>query len=256
MIRLKTKEEIEALKEGGAKLARILAELKAFVAPGVTTNELNDKAGELFKASGGTAAFYKYQPRGSERGFPSYVCVSVNEVIVHGIPTEQGYAFKEGDVVTVDGGMKYRDLITDSAVTFVVGVATDEQRKLLEATKESMHAGIKAAVVGAHVGDIGAAVQAVAERNGLELAQNLAGHGVGYEVHEDPFVPNEGKKGEGEILKEGLVIAIEPMLTLGGGEVDFSDDQFTVTTKDGSLSAHFEHTIAVTAEGPVILTKG
>lgn len=256
MIRLKTAEEIKILREGGKRLAHILYELKDMVKPGVTTLDVENRARELFKETGGSPAFYKYTPHGNKSAFPAYMCVSVNEVIVHGIPNVNPVTFKEGDIVTVDGGMKYKNLITDSAITFVVGDnAPKEIKRLLSATEESMYKGIKSAVVGGHIGDIGEAVQSVAQEHDFGLAQHLSGHGVGYEIHEEPYVPNEGRRGQGELLKEGLVIAIEPMFTLGGGEVDFSDDEFTVTTTDGSLSAHFEHTIAVTVDGPIILTK-
>jgi len=255
MIRLKTPEDIEILKEGGKRLSSILSALEARISPGMTSEELNDYAGELFRESGGKPSFYKYAPRGSKRGFPAYICVSVNDVVVHGIPNENPITFTSGDIVSIDGGLTYKGLITDSARTVIVGEADSEKRKLVEATKEGLYAGIKAAQLGAHIGDIGAAIQKVASRNGLGIAEDLAGHGVGYEVHEDPYIPNTGVPGKGEELREGLVIALEPMFTLGKGAVTFSDDEYTVTTRDGSLSAHFEHTIAITKKGPIILTK-
>jgi len=255
MIRLKTAEEIAILREGGQKLASILRQLKEKVRPGVTSADVDLFAGELFKEAGGTAAFHNYKPHGNKRAFPAYTCISVNDVIVHGIPTENPVTFKEGDIVTVDAGLKYKGLITDSAISFGVGKIKKEAQDLLYATREGLYAGIEAAHPGGTVGDIGEAVEKVAKRGGYGNARNLAGHGVGYEIHEEPYVPNTGKRGQGEELVPGLVIAIEPMFTLGTSNVSFSRDEFTVKTADGSLSAHFEHTVAITEEGVVILTE-
>ncbi|PIR38592.1 MAG: type I methionyl aminopeptidase [Candidatus Zambryskibacteria bacterium CG10_big_fil_rev_8_21_14_0_10_42_12] len=255
MIRLKTKEEIAILREGGRRHARILRELKDLTVPGVSSFDLEKKARELIHREEGEAAFLDYTPEGAARPYPAALCFSVNDEVVHGIPNEKEYIVKDGDVITLDLGFVYKGLITDSAITVIAGKGTDESKKLVRATREALEAGIKVVQPGKFVGDIGAAVEKVAHEYGCSLAKGLSGHGVGYEVHEDPFVPNEGARGTGEELVSGMVIAIEPMLTLGGGKVTFDKgDGYTYRTKDGSLAAHFEHTVAVTDEGYVVLT--
>lgn len=253
MIKLKTAEEIAILREGGARLAAILHELKGLIRPGVTTIALDDKARELVAAGGDEASFLNYRPAGSRLSYPAALCVSVNEEIVHGIPGKR--ELKEGDLVTLDLGLKHRGLYTDSAITVPVGKVSKKAQDLLNLTAEALAAGIEAAKVGNHLGDVGAAVEAGARRTGLGVVTDLAGHGVGYAVHEDPFVPNYGRAGEAEKIKAGLVIAIEPMFTLGRPETKLEADGFTFTTLDRSLSCHFEHTVAVTKDGPVVLTK-
>ncbi len=255
MIRLKTPEEIEKLHVGGKKLAGILQELKKMVVPGVNTQEIEDKAQELFEASGGKPAFLGYRPEGVKRPYPAHVCVSVNDEIVHGIPNENVAVLEEGDVVTLDSGMVYDDMITDHAITVIVGEGDKESRRLVAVTEESLYAGIKAAQVGNTLGDIGAAIQEVGQNAGLGICEGLCGHGVGYSVHEDPYVPNTGVSGQGQKLEEGLVIAIEPMFTLGVSDIVGLDDEYTYVTADARNAAHFEHTIAITADGPKILTK-
>lgn len=255
MIRLKTPEEIEILREGGRRLAGIIKQVRAKVAPGVTTEELNSFAHELASNGGDSPAFLHYKPDGVRRPYPASICISINEEIVHGIPTEPSKTLKEGDVVTLDMGLKHKGLITDHAVTVGVGKVSDEARSLIAATEEALYKGIKAAQFGKTVGDIGAVVGQMAEDREYGNPRELAGHGVGYDVHEDPFVPNYGNPGEGAELKEGMVIAIEPMFTLGTSKIEFDADEYTVRTKDGSLAAHFEHTIVITKNGPEILTK-
>ena len=255
MIKLKTPEEIEILAVGGKKLANILQELKKIVASGVSTQALEDRAVELFEESGGKPAFLGYRPEGVKRPYPASVCVSVNEEIVHGIPNESSVILQEGDVVTLDAGMLYEGLVTDHAITVVVGEADKDSKRLIAITEESLYAGIKAAQIGNTVGDIGAAIQAVGDKAGFGICEGLCGHGVGYSVHEDPYVPNEGMKGQGTKLEEGLVIAIEPMFALGTGEIIALDDEYTYVTADKKNAAHFEHTIAITKDGPRILTK-
>jgi len=189
------------------------------------------------------------------RPYPGFVCVSVNDVIVHGIADENPVTFQEGDLVTVDGGLRYEGLITDMAVTVGAGSLSDEHQNLVHVTQTALKKGIEAVTLGGHVGDIGAAIESFVSSQGFALAEDLAGHGVGYEVHEDPFVPNTGVTGEGAELVSGLVIAIEPMVIVGNsGVVEFSDDGFTVFTAQGAMSAHFEHTVAVTEAGPEVLT--
>jgi len=253
MIKLKTAEEIEILRAGGKRLAAILNELKEMVRPGVTTIQLETRARALLVEGGDEASFLNYRPAGSRLSYPAALCVSVNEEIVHGIPGKRELA--EGDLVTLDLGLKHQGLYTDSAITVPVGKVSQEAQDLLRATALALAAGIEAAKVGNHLGDVGAAVEAVARRAGLGVVTDLAGHGVGYAVHEDPFVPNYGRPGGAEKIKKGLVIAIEPMFTLGRPETKLEADGFTFTTLDHSLSCHFEHTVAITKHGVEILTE-
>lgn len=255
MITRKTVSEIEILKEGGKRHARILAEVAKAVKVGVSTLELNNLATQLIAKYGDTAAFLHYKPEGAKRPYPAALCVSINEEIVHGIPNEEPRTLKEGDVVALDLGLVHKGLITDAAVTVGVGKINDEESRLIEGTKEALFAGIKMAKNGAHIGDVGEAIESVAKKLGLGIAEGLAGHGVGYEVHEDPYVPNTGIKGDGPKLFPGMVIAIEPMFVLGSPKIVLSKDGYTFKTKDGSKSAHFEHTVLITDREPIILTK-
>jgi methionyl aminopeptidase len=255
MISLKTKEEIEILREGGRRHAFILSELAKMVVPGVSTQALEDRAREMIKEGGDRASFLHYTPKGARRAYPAALCVSVNNEIVHGIPNEEPLILQEGDVVTLDLGVTHNGLITDSAITVPVGEVSEEDRKLIEHCKEALYIGIKAARGGMKVGDIGYAIGTFARKLGYGMAEGLAGHGVGYKVHEEPFVPNEGRKGTGELLRPGMVIAIEPMLTRGTDRTVLAKDGYTFKTADGSNSAHFEHTIAITDGDPIVLTK-
>lgn len=256
-IRYKTEEEIEIMKEGGAIHARILREVAKKVAPGVKTDELNAYAEKLIDEAGGVASFFGYQPMDAKRPYPASLCVSINEEIVHGIPNEGGGKILfEGDIVTLDLGLTYKGLITDAAITVPVGRVDKKSEELVSATKEALNKGIAAMRVGGHIGDIGAAVMEVAIRHGFGVVEGLSGHGVGYSVHEEPFVPNRAKRGEGPELRPGLVIAIEPMFSLGSREIKKLSDGYTYRTADKSLSAHFEHTVAVGYDGKIIiLTK-
>lgn len=254
-INIKTQEEIEIMREGGKRHAYILAEVAKKVAPGVSTQHLEDYAQKLIHEGGDTAAFLNYTPRGAKRPYPAALCVSVNNEIVHGIPNEDPLILQDGDIVSLDLGLVHNGLITDSAITVPVGNILEEDRKLLEHTKEALYLGIKAARGGGRVGDIGEAIGTFARGLGYGLSEGLAGHGVGYKVHEDPYVPNEGKKGTGELLKPGMVIAIEPMLTLGTDKIVLARDGYTYKTADGTNSAHFEHTVVITDGDPIILTK-
>lgn len=253
MIKLKSKEEIEILKEGGQKLAGILNELKKEVRPGITTLDLEKIAVDLIAESGGEGAFFRYKPAGATKPFPANLCVSLNEEIVHGIPGET--EIMPGDVVSLDLGIKYKGLITDHAITIAVEPVSPRVKKLLEVTEEALKRGIAAAQPGFRTGDIGEAIEKYVKKEGFGIVRDLAGHGVGYSVHEDPSVPNYGKAGEGEELLPGTVIAIEPMITMGSEDIDVLPDDWTIITADGSLSAHFEHTIVVTEDGPEIITK-
>jgi methionyl aminopeptidase len=265
-IRYKTEEEIAILREGGKIHARILKEIAKKVKPGVKSADLNTYAEKLLDEAGATAAFLGYMPKGARRPYPASLCVSVNDEVVHGIPNEDystsqklrgtgPKVLKEGDIVTLDLGVKFKGMITDAAITVPVGKVEADAMKLIRATEEALSAGIKAIKLGGHVGDIGAAVLEVAERNNLRLAEDLSGHGVGYSVHEEPFVPNDAEEGDGPELKLGLVIAIEPMLCEGSGEVKLLKDGYTYSTRDGKRAAHFEHTVALTKKGVEVLTK-
>jgi len=255
MITIKTKEEIEILRQGGKILADILADLASFVAPGITTMQINDRVNKLCKEKDATPVFLNYKPDGAPRPYPASICVSINDEVVHGIPNEKPRVLKEGDVVSLDMGILYKKLITDSAVTVGVGKIDAKAEKLLKINEQALYAGIDAAVVGAHTGDIGYAVEKVVKPHGFGLPVELGGHGVGYAVHEDPFITNFGKKGQGPALRAGMVIAIEPMLNEGTPDIIFEADGYTVRTADGKRSSHFEHTVVITEEGPEILTK-
>lgn len=253
MIYLKTPQEIETMAEGGRRLARVLAELRKAVRPGTTTAALDALARELLAETGNKAAFLDYQPSSADRAFPAALCASVNEVIIHGLPSKE--ELREGDVVTLDMGLIHEDLYLDAAITVGVGKkVSTEASALLRATQEALLAGIKAARPGRTLGDVGAAIQERVERAGFTVAQGLIGHGIGRHLHEDPNVFNVGRPGEGEALRPGMVLAIEPMAMTGKGRVkQLKDDSFI--TADGSISAHFEHTVAITKEGPRILTQ-
>lgn len=254
MIRLKSKEEIETLKIGGKKHASILKKLGAMVRPGLSTFDLEEEVRRLIEEAGAEPAFLGYRPSGARRDFPAALCVSINEEIVHGIPNERERFLQEGDIVSLDLGLKYQGLITDSAVTLPVGEVDKESKRLLAVAKEALLAGIASAKPGGRVGDIGRAISRVVELSGFALARDLSGHGVGYEVHEEPYVPNFGEAGRGEELRPGLVIAIEPMVNAGKSAIKLLSDGYTIATADGRRSAHFEHTIAITETEAIILT--
>ena len=253
-MKLKTPEEIEVLKEGGKRLSKILSELALKVKPGVSSFFLEEEARRLTKEGGDEAAFLGYKPTSARRPFPAALCVSINDEIVHGIPNEQEKIIKEGDIVSLDFGIKHKGLITDAALTVGVGLVDEISQRLMEVTKLSLEKGIEAAQPGNTIGDIGAAISKVVREAGFSLAEDLVGHGVGYRVHEDPFVPNFGIRGSGEKLVPGLVIALEPMVNVGKSGIKISSDGYTISTKDGSRSAHFEHSIAITEKGNIILT--
>jgi len=255
MIRTKSPSDIEKLREGGRHHADILKKLAELVVPGVSSDILDKEAERMVRGYGDTPAFLGYRPESAKRPYPATLCVSVNDVIVHGIPNENPVVLKDGDIVTLDLGLSHEGLITDAAITVPVGEIDAESRKLVGATKESLYKGIKIIKPGRHIGDIGSAIESYVKNTSFFLAEDLAGHGVGYDVHEDPYVPNIGKRGEGPELMPGMVIAIEPMLCVGSGKVVFNRDQYTVRTKNGGRSAHFEHTVLVTDNGYDILTQ-
>jgi methionyl aminopeptidase len=247
MIRLKSASDIEHLRVSGAKLGEVLRQIGEMVSPGVTTRELDHAAELRIHELGAKPAFLHYS------GYPATLCVSINEQVIHGIPGHR--VLNSGDVVSLDLGLIYEGYYADSAITVACGSVVPRDKELIETTRRSLYAGIDAVHVGARLGDIGHAVQQVAEAQGMSVVRDYVGHGVGKELHEDPEVPNYGRAGTGITLKEGLVIAIEPMVSAGSSGVRVLNDDWTVVTVDGQKSAHFEHTIAVTAQGPVILTQ-
>lgn len=255
MITIKTKEEIDILREGGKRHAYILAELAKMVKPGLSSWDLENRAFELIKEGGDSSAFLNYKPYGAKRPYPATICVSVNDEVVHGIPNEEEKILQEGDVVSIDLGLVHKGLITDAAVTVPVGTIAPELSKLLDVTEKALYAGIKMAKDGKKTGDIGQAISRFAYSNNYGLVEELAGHGVGYSVHEDPYVPNYGEAGKGDTLKAGMVIAIEPMFNLGTRNIKLDKDGYTFRTADGKPSAHFEHTVVITKSGAEILTK-
>lgn len=254
MVNIKTKEEIDILREAGKVHALILQTLQEAVQPGVSAMELDTLARTMLEEHGMRPAFYNYTSEGVSYPYPAALCVSVNDEVVHGIPLED-IILEDGDIVSLDLGVEHKNLITDSAITVPVGSVSEKVEALLKVTKKALEKGIEAAQPGNTAGDIGHAIESFVKPHGYGIVKILAGHGVGYSVHEDPYIPNYGKPGTGEKLIPGMVIAIEPMLTLGSDEVAVTEDEYTYVTYDGSLSAHFEHTVAITEQGPVILTK-
>ena len=252
---IKTPEEIVKLREGGKRLATILQAVSELVAPGVSALELEMFTQEKIKEMGDEPAFLGYKPAGHRTAYPAALIVSVNSEVVHGIPTANKI-LKEGDIVSLDLGIKHDGLFTDHAITVCVGAATKDKVKLMQTTREALYVGIEAIVPGARVGDVGHAIESFVKKNGnYGVVRSLAGHGVGRAIHEDPYIPNYGKKGTGEKLVPGMVVAIEPMLTLGSEEVDEAADGYTMKTEDGSAAAHFEHTVLITETGYEILTE-
>jgi methionyl aminopeptidase len=252
MVHLKSAEDIQRLREGGRILAQVLQELKGRAKVGVTPIELDGLARVLVADAGCRPAFLNYAPVGMPP-FPAALCVSVNEAVVHGLPNSQ--PLREGDLVGLDLGLIYRDkYYLDSALTVGVGEISGRAKELIAATEEALMRGIDRARIGGRIGDIGAAIQAHVEGCGFRVVRQLVGHGVGFAVHEPPQVPNFGRAGRGERIREGLVIAIEPMVVEREPAVETAKDGWTVITCDGGQAAHFEHTVAVTAEGPLVLT--
>lgn len=249
---LKTPAQIEVMAEGGHRLAAVLAQLRTAVRPGITTLELDRIAHKLIVNGGDTPNFLHYRPVGAKKAYPYTLCASVNNVVVHGQPS--GYMLKEGDIIKLDLGLRHAGLNLDSAITVGVGSISTLAKKLLTATEEALYAGIDQACVGKTLGDIGWAIERVVHKNKFSVADGLTGHGIGLELHEEPTVFNFGDKKTGMQLPEGLVIAIEPMVATGRGDIMQLPDE-SYGTVDGSLAAQFEHTVAITADGPRILTK-
>lgn len=252
MIFLKSREEIEIMRAANIIVADVLAELRARVAPGVTTAELDRVAEEMTRRRGAVPAFKGYEVHG--RVFPRSVCISINEEIVHAIPSERR-ALKEGDIVSLDFGVCYRGFYGDAAVTVAVGNIDCEAERLMRATQEALMAGIAQVLVGNRMGTLSAAIQERAERDGFSVVRDFVGHGIGKRLHEEPQVPNFGQPDRGLRLREGMVLAIEPMVNMGAPDVIIKEDGWTAVTRDGSRSAHFEHSVAVTDRGPYVLSQ-
>jgi methionyl aminopeptidase len=247
MIIRKSKAEIEKMRSAGRIVAEVLQRLAGMVAPGITTLDLDREADRMIREAGAIPTFKGYN------GYPASICTSVNDEIVHGIPGKR--KLRQGDIVGIDCGATYLGYVGDSAVTVAVGEVSDDITKLMQATRQSLYEAIGKCVVGNRLGDVCNAVQAYVEPLGYSVVQNYCGHGVGRAMHEEPQVPNYGKAGTGPYLREGWVIAIEPMINLGRHETKQLSDGWTVVTKDGRPSAHFEHTVAITESGPQILTQ-
>ena len=246
MIIRKSAAEIDRIAASGAILVRTLSLLERQIRPGVTTADLDAAAERYIRSQGGEPTFKGY------RGFPASICASPNSMIVHGIPGP--YALERGDIISLDVGVTLDGWVSDAARTFAVGAITPLARKLLEGTERSLHAGIEQCVAGNRLGDVSHAIQVSAEGDGLAIVRTLVGHGVGRKMHEDPQIPNFGEAGTGPRLEEGMVLAIEPMTTAAGPDVRIGDDGWSIYSQDGSLTAHFEFTVAITAEGPRVLT--
>lgn len=255
-ITIKTEEDIKKLRKGGQLLGMILDELEKEVIPGNTSLDVDDKAMELIEEYDLEPALLGYHPAFAPRPYPAATCVSVNDIVVHGIPNEHPVNFEEGDVVSIDLTVSYEGMVLDSARTVGCGKISVEARELIDVTQKAINAAVKAAQPGARVKDIGAAVESVVPE-GYGVVEDLTGHGVGYSVHEEPLVPNFVIKGDSPKLEPGMVIAIEPMIIQGGKQVTFDNsDGYTVMSADGGLAAHMEHTVLVTSKGPEVLTQG
>lgn len=252
---VKTEKDIECIRSAGRYLAEVLAELAKMVRPGISTGALDIAAENAIHARGCVPAFLGYRPDGAEHPFPAVLCVSVNEEIVHGIPRQERL-LEDGDIVTLDLGLSYEGYFVDSAVTVCVGTCDPEDLALIDATREATLRAIAAIRAGSRIGDIGAAVEEVAKETGFSIVEDLGGHALGKAVHEQPFIPNFGKKGKGEKIPEGMVLAIEPMLSHGSPRIVLDEeDSWTYRTADGSRAAHFEHTVIVTKDGAEIVTQ-
>lgn len=248
MIYLKTDEEIQLMRAANQLVGKTLGELAKHIAPGVSTLQLDKIAEEFIRDNGAVPAFLGYG------GFPNSICASVNEHVVHGIPSDKTI-LKEGDIISVDCGTVLNGFVGDSAYTFCVGDVDPQVRKLLQTTKESLYVGIEHAVEGKRIGDIGNAIQTYCEARNYSVVRELVGHGIGHKMHEEPEVPNYGRRGCGPLLRSGMCICIEPMINMGSKNVVFERDGWTVRTKDRKCSAHFEHCIAIRPDGPQILSS-
>lgn len=253
MIFLKSPQEIETMRAANRVVSEILAELREVIRPGISTGDIDRIAAELIRKKGVRSAFKGYQIRNGTVPFPATICVSLNDEVVHGIPSTQR-VIKDGDVVSLDFGVIHRDFYGDAAMTFALGKVKEETKRLIAATAIALEEGIAQATVGNRLGNVSAAIQARVEHEGFSVVREFVGHGVGRRLHEDPPIPNYGIRDRGVRLREGMVIAIEPMVNAGKPEVQLKDDGWTAITRDGSLSAHFEHSVAITEKGPTVLS--
>ena len=246
--KVKTATEIENMRVAGKMLATVLQDVKKYTRAGMSTKDLGNHAANRLKILGGKASFLGYQ------GFPDVICISINDEVVHGIPRTDKI-LENGDIVSIDFGVTFNGMVTDAALTFILGEADPKIAKLVATTERSLMAGIDVLKAGIRVGDIASAVQKVLDAGGYGIVQDLVGHGVGHYIHESPDIPNYGHAGSGPVLQAGMTIAIEPMATLGGWQVTMDDDNWTIRTQDRSLAAHFEHTVLITEKGYEILTQ-
>ncbi|MFH1269603.1 MAG: type I methionyl aminopeptidase [Candidatus Omnitrophota bacterium] len=247
MIPIKSEEDLKMLERSGKILSRIMRKLNKFIRTGVSTIEIDRMAQEMMKGENSKSAFKGYN------GFPANICVSVNEEVVHGIPGER--ILKDGDIVSLDVGINYQGYLSDAAITIPVGRIDSGRKKLIDVTKRALLEGIKQARINNHLSDISYAIQSCVEKNGFSIVRQFVGHGIGCDLHEEPQIPNFGKPHQGEILKKGMVLAIEPMVNMGTWECEILDNGWTAVTKDRFPSAHFEHTVAITERGPKVLTN-
>jgi methionyl aminopeptidase len=247
MIPLKSETDLQMLRKSGKILSKVLRKIQESVRPGITTQEINLLAEELVIKEKALPAFKGY------KGFPASICTSINEEVVHGIPGNR--KIREGDIVSLDFGVNYQGYFSDAAVTMSIGKVDPLKKKLIEVTKEALFLGIKEAHSENHLGDISYSIQNYVEHNGFSVVRQFVGHGIGKDLHEEPEIPNFGRAGEGPLLRNGMVLAIEPMVNIGSWEAEIKENGWTAVTKDGSTSAHFEHTIAITEKGAEILTN-
>lgn len=247
MIHIKTKEEIELMRQSNRLVAKLLEHLRQMVAPGITTAQLDAAAEEFIRKHGATPTFKGYA------GYPACICTSVNDQVVHGIPGPR--VLKNGDIISIDAGAKLNGFCGDSTITVGVGTISKQAHRLINITAKALEIGISQAIPGNRIGDIGNAVQKYVEAQGCSVVRDFVGHGIGREMHEEPQVPHFGRAGTGPMLREGMVIAIEPMINAGGYALRILKDGWTAVTMDGSLSAQFEHTVAITANGPDVLSQ-
>jgi len=247
MISLKSEEGLKTLREAGVILAGIMRQLQKHAKEGIATEDLDKIAQELMQEAGVVSAFKDY------RGFPAHICTSINDEVVHGIPGKR--VLEGGDILSIDAGIKYKGYFSDTAITVAVGEIGSKQKKLIEVARRSLFEGIKKAKVNNRLTDISYAIQNYVEKNGFSVVRDFVGHGIGTSLHEAPEIPNFGRPHQGPVLKSGMVFAVEPMVNMGSWEVIMLDNNWTAATKDGLASAHFEHTIVITDNGPVILTN-
>lgn len=250
-INLKTENDLKKMRISGSILSSLLKKLKNEAKEGISLMELDDMAGKFLEEAGARSAFLNYKPEGAKTPYPAYICVSVNNQVVHGIPSN--YKLKKGDIASIDAGVNYEGYITDSAITLGIGHISNTAQKLINATEKALKSAVQVAILGNTLGDIGWTIETITRKAGFNVAHGLTGHGVGFKLHEDPSVYNYGDKGKGLKLKSGMVLAIEPIVNAGSGKVKQAKDDSFVTV-DRSLSAHFEQTIAITENEPEILT--